>query len=126
MTELYYYNDKGDRKGPHSMGKMKELATRRVVKRTTIIENAKGDSTKAENIAWIEFPPELGPEPPKPFFKWLGFIFKLVASLGTIFGSVWTLALTSKFILILVVFLGFASIVVALSFRFLWFLLFQQ
>ena len=107
------------------MGKMKELATRRVVKRATIIENAKGDSTKAENIAWIEFPPELEPEPPKPVFKWLGFIFKLAASLGTIFASVWTLALTSKFFLILVVFLGLASIAAALAFRVFWSLLFQ-
>jgi len=82
MTDLYYYNDKGDREGPHSMGKMKELVTRRVVKRTTIIENAKGDSTKAENIAWIEFPPKLEPEPPKPVFKWLGFISRFATFFG--------------------------------------------
>ena len=125
MTGLFYYNDKGDKEGPHSVGKIKELATRRVIKRITIIENAKGDSTKAENIPWIEFPPELEPVVPKPVFKWLGFVSRIAASLGTIFGSIWALSHTAWFFLILTIFMAIASIVGAIAFRIVWYLLFQ-
>jgi len=123
--DLFYYDAKGNREGPHNEGKIKELATRRIIKRETIIENDKGQSTKAETIPWIEFPPELEPAPPNPIFKWMAFFSKFAASLATLFGTIWTFALTAKFFLILVLFLGIASIVGTLVFRIVWYLLFQ-
>ena len=125
MMDLFYYNAKGNREGPHSEGKIKELATRRIIKRETIIENDKGQSTKAETIPWIEFPQEIEPAPPKPIFKWLTFFSKFAASLATLFGSIWTFARIARFLLIFVVFLGIASIVGAIAFRIVWYLLFQ-
>jgi hypothetical protein len=66
MTFWYYYDDKGQKKGPFTGDQLKELVKQGLVTRETILENDTGQSGPARKVGGLPFPQIAQPAQPSP------------------------------------------------------------